>query len=136
MKKNESWRVDLDQLTPKQLAKYDDSLELLNLMRDGASARKASKMTGISIPTAKKYLGSTLKNKNHQIFARKNDSLLRKIRIYENGKQIFIQVKGRKKATIIGQYLGAVGKRLDKNEANALESFQNITIRDIHGRVH
>src|SRR2546428_9414560 len=136
MKKNESWRVDLDQLTPKQLAKYDDSLEMLNLMRHGASARKASQMAGISIPTAKKYLGSTLKTKNHQVIARKNDSLVRKMRTYEDGKQIFIQVKGRKKATVIGQYLGSVGKRLDKNDINALELFRNITIRDIHGRVH
>ena len=54
----------------------------------------------------------------------------------KDGRQVFIQIKGRKKSTIIGQYLSAVGRRLDRNETNALESFRNRTIRDIKGKIH
>ena len=135
-KNNEIWRVDLDQLTPRQLAKYDDSLEVLSLLRRGSTLRKASQMLRISIPTVKKYVGPALRSKNSRITARKNDSLLRKMPIYEDGRQVFIQIKGRKKASTIGQYLSAVGRRLDRNETHALESFQNRTIRDIKGKIH
>ena len=135
-KNNETWRVDLDQLTPKQLAKYEDSLEVLSLLRHGSTMRKASQMLRISIPTVRKYAGPALRTKNNRVTARKNDGLLRKMVIYEDGRQVFIQIKGRKKSTIIGQYLSAVGRRLDRNETNALESFRNRTIRDIKGKIH
>ena len=130
------WKVDLDQLTPNQLAKYEDSLEVLSLLRHGSTMRKASQMLRISMPTVKKYVSPALRTKNNRVTARKNDNLLRKMVIYEDGRQVFIQIKGRKKSTIIGQYLSAVGRRLDRNETNALESFRNRTIRDIKGKIH
>lgn len=132
---NKSWRVDLDQLTPKQLVKYEDSLDALYMMRHGSSITKASKTTGISTKTIKKYVGSTLQVKNHRIIARKTDSLLRKMSIYENGKEVFIQVKGKKKASLIGKYQSAIS-RLKENNPNPLLSFNEIMIRDIKGKLH
>jgi len=132
----QKWKKDLDLLTSKQSAKYDDSLEVLRLIRKGMSLNQASKQVGISPSTAKRYVGIALKLKNKRIVARKNDSLLRKIRIYENGKEEFIQIKGRKNSSIIAQYLGAVGKRIDKNDVAALDSFEKITIRDFKGNHH
>src|SRR2546427_9665859 len=115
------WRVDLDQLTQKQLARYEDSLEVLSLLRHGVTIRKASQMLGISVPTTRKYVGPALRIKNKRITARKNDSLLRKMSIYEDGKQVFIQVRGKKKAFLIGKYHSAIGKLLEQNDATALE---------------
>lgn len=135
-RRNENWKVDLDLLTPKQLAKYDDSLEALHLIRHGSSMKKASKITETSPHTIKKYIGSTLQVKNHRTVARKTDSLLRKMSIYENGKEVFIQVKGRKKASLIGKYHSAIGKLIDQNNINKLQSFHEIKIRDIKGKVH
>lgn len=132
----QKWKKDLDLLTSKQSAKYNDSLEVLSLMRKGNSINNASKRVGISPTTAKKYMGSTIKLKNNRLVAKKSDSLLRKIRIYENGKEEFIQTKGRKNSSTIAQYLGAVGKRIDKNDVDALKQFENKTIIDHKGKHH
>ncbi|SMH71347.1 hypothetical protein [Candidatus Nitrosotalea okcheonensis] len=134
-RRNENWKVDLDLLTPKQLAKYHDSIEALYLIRHGSLLKKASKITRVSVSTIKKYVGSTLRVNNRKTIARKSDSLLRKMSIYENGKEVFIQVKGRKKASLIGKYHSAIG-RLDQNDMTKLQSFQEIKIRDIKGKVH
>ena len=136
MKRKQVWKKNLDRLTPKQLAMYDDSLEVLRMMRHGTSFSKATKTVRISPPTVKKFLGKVLSKKNKRIRVRKNDSLLRKLRIYENGKEIFIQVRGTKKAGLVGKYHGAVGRLLDKNETNALESFADKTIRDAFGKTY
>lgn len=125
-----------DSYTPKQIAKYEDSLEVLRMMRKGITIKNASRQVGISVPTVKKYVGSALKLKNRRLIAKQSDSLLRKIRIYENGKEVFIQTKGRKNSNIIAQYMGAVGRRIDKNDTNALRQFENKTIRDSKGKHH
>ncbi|MHB8602756.1 MAG: hypothetical protein ACYC6W_03475 [Nitrosotalea sp.] len=135
-RRNENWKVDLDLLTPKQLAKYHDSIEALYLIRHGSSLKNASETTRVSIPTIKKYIGSTLRVKNRKTIARKSDNLLRKMSIYENGKEIFIQVKGRKKTSLIGKYHSAIGRLIAQNDMNKLQSFQEIKIRDIKGKVH
>jgi len=136
MKRKQVWKKNLDRLTPKQLAKYDDSLDVLRMMRHGTSFSKATKTVRISPPTVKKFLGKVLSKKNKRIRVRKNDSLLRKLRIYENGKEIFIQVRGTKKTGLVGKYHGAVGRFIDKNEISTLESFADKTIRDAFGKIH
>ncbi|MBS3921968.1 MAG: hypothetical protein KGZ37_02310 [Nitrosarchaeum sp.] len=128
--------MNLDSLTPKQLARYNDSLEVLRLMREGASFYKATKMTGTSPITTKKILGKTLRNSHGRLVARKNDSLFRKVRIYENGKEVFISIKGTKNVKLVAQYHSAVGRRLDKNEQLALMKFSEIKLRDSNGKIH
>jgi len=130
------WKKDLDLLTSKQQAKYNDSLEVLRLVRSGVSFTKARKDVGITTFTVKKFLGNTIRKSKKRIVARKNDSLLRKVRIYENGKEIFIQIKGTKKVKLVAQYHSALGRRIDKNDITALEQFEKITIRNSKGRLH
>lgn len=134
-KRNRNWKVDLDLLTPKQLAKYDDSLEALYLIRHGYSMKKASDVTRTSVHAIKKYIGSALRVKNHRTIARKTDSLLRQMSIYENGKEVFIQVRGTRKASLIGKYHSAIG-RLKENDKSLLLSFRETTIKDIKGKIH
>lgn len=130
------WQVDLDTLTPRSSSKYDDSLEVLRLMRQGYKINDASNEVGISPTTVKKYVGLALKKKDNVLVAKSADRLLRKMRIYEDGIEKWIQVKGLKNASIIGQYHSAVGRRVDKNERNALELFKKIKIRDAKGKAH
>jgi len=130
------WQIDLDTLTPRSASKYDDSLEVLRLMRQGYKIKDASNEVGISPTTVKKYVGLALKKKDNVLVAKSSDSLLRKMRIYEDGQEKWIQARGRKNASIIGQYHSAVGRRVDKNERNALELFKKIKIRDTKGKVH
>jgi len=130
------WKKDLDLLSDKQLAKYEDSLEVLGLVRKGKSLNQSSKQVGISPSTVKRYVSSALKSKNNRIVAKKRDSLLRKIRIYENGKEEFIQTRGRKNASISGKYLSAVGQSIDNDDASTLKMFERKTIIDHKGKHH
>jgi hypothetical protein len=127
-------RTNLDKLTTKQIANYEDSLEVANKMRHGFSLTKAAKQVGISSSTVKKYVGPALKFQNHRWIAKQSDRLLRKIRIYEKGKQFWITVRGRKQATLIGQYHSAIG-RLTKDQS-VLKPFKKIKIKDANGKVH
>lgn len=121
-------------LTSKQQAKYDDSLEVLRLVRKGTSFSHAAKMVGINSATAKKKIGSALIKRNNRITARKKDSLLRTLKIYENGKEVFVTVKGTANAKKIARYHSALGRRIDNNDKNALNSFDTIT--DVKGYRH
>lgn len=110
-------------LTSKQQAKYDDSLEVLRLVRTGTSFSHATKMVGINPITVKKKIGSALVKRNNRIIARKKDSLLRTLKIYENGKEVFVTVKGTANSKKIARYHSALGRRIDRNDKNALKSF-------------
>lgn len=136
MRKSNTWNLDLDALTVRQSSKYDDSLEVLKLMRQGYKIRDATSEVGISVPTVKKYVGIAIKKRDNVLVAKSADRLLRKMRIYEDGIEKWIQVRGLKNASTIGQYHSAVGRRVDKNEKNALELFKKIKIRDAKGKVH
>lgn len=130
------WKKNLDLLSNKQIARYEDSLEVLGLVRKGKSLNHASKQVGISPSTVKRHVGSALKLKNKKIVANKRDSLLRKIRIYENGKEEFIQTRGRKNASISGEHLSAVGQSIDNNDVSILKPFENKTRIDHKGKHH
>lgn len=130
------WQIDLSLLTDKQSAKYQDAIEVLRVMKSGTSFSKAVKAVGISPSTTKKYLGNSLSKKNGKLVAKKTDSLLREARIYENGKEELIQVRGTNNIRKIAQYHSAIGQRIDKNDKTALESFKGIVIKDHTGKYH
>ncbi|MDH5568165.1 MAG: hypothetical protein OEX98_00020 [Nitrosopumilus sp.] len=128
---------DLDKITPKQISKYEDSLEVLQLMRkQKMTLTKASKTVGISSKTVKRHLGSVIQKKSNRIIAKQNDNLPRKIRMYQNGKEIWVQVRGNKRAAEIAKYHGAVGRRLNQGQADAMKNFENKSIKDSKGKIH
>lgn len=129
-------KINLDLLTPKQLARYNDSLEVLRLMRHGSSFYKATNSVGISSSTVKKNLGNAITKKKNRIVARKSDNLIRHLRLYENGKETFIQVKGTNKSKKIAQYHSAIGQRLDKDNPIPLKAFKDSIIKDSLGKYH
>jgi predicted DNA-binding protein (UPF0251 family) len=129
--------TDLDKLPPKRLAKYEDSLEVLRLMRQNQmSLTKAAKTVQISPSTVKRNLGNVLQKKKKRIVPKKNDNLPRKMRIYENSKEVWIQVRGNKKAAIIAQYHGATGRLWSQGQADAMKAFENQHIIDSKGKKH
>lgn len=128
--------MNLNSLTPKQLARYNDSLEVLRLMRHGSSFYKSINTVGISSSTAKKNLGKTIIKKKNRVVARKSDNLIRQLRIYENGQEIFIQVKGTTKSRKIARYHSAIGQRIDKDNSIPLQTFQDSLIKDVSGKYH
>ena len=129
---------DLDKLSPRRLAKYEDSLEVLRLMRNNnnMTLTKASKMVRISPSTVKRRLGSVLQKKNKRIIAKTNDNLPRKMRIYENGKEVWIQIRGSRKAATVARYHGATGRLLSQGQADAMKAFESQFIIDSKGKKH
>ena len=113
-------------LTSKQQAKYDDGLEVLRLVRNGTSFSQATKMVGINSATAKKKIGNAITKKNNRIIAKKRDTLLRTLKIYENGKEVFVTVKGTANSKKIARYHSALGRRIDNNDKNALNSIRRM----------
>lgn len=134
--KSKGWQRNLDSLTPTKLGKYYDSLEILRLVREGISFSKATKTVGIDPITAKKFLGKSLRKKKNRIVAKSNDSLIRELRIYENEKEYFIQVKGSNAAKRVAQYHSYIGKVIDGSEPNALKAFEWNFIVDAERKVH
>ena len=128
---------DLDKLSPKQISKYEDSLEVLHLMRtQKMTLTKASKTVNISSKTVKRHLGSVIQKRSNRFIAKQNDNLPRKIRMYQNGKEIWIQVRGNKRAAEIARYHGAVGRMLNQGQADAMKRFENKSIKDAKGNMY
>lgn len=125
-----------DNLTPRQLTKYIDSLEVLRLMRTGMSFSKATDSVGISSTIAKRFIGPSIFKRKNRFRPKKNDDLIRKLRINEKGKEIFISVKGNKKSKVVAQYYSAVGQTLNQNKPINLKKFQKRKIKDIDGKFH
>ena len=139
MKKTQAkkpWEKDLDSLTPKQLRRYDASLEVLRMMRKGETFSKASKTAGVSPRTAKRFLGNTLQKRKNRLHAKKDDSLLRKLWIIENGREEWIQVRGIKKARTVAKYHSAIGQATSQGTTNSLEKFAKKKIKDNKGKTH
>jgi len=134
--KTPAWKRNLDLLPPRQITAYENSLEVIRQMRRGVTITTATKNVGTTIPTVKKYAGSTLQKKSHKITVKKNDNLLRKMRMYENGKEVWVQVKGNRQAKVIGRYHGSVEKRMEQNQTDALDAFKDITVTDVKGKKH
>ncbi|MCJ8306183.1 MAG: hypothetical protein HRU07_03935 [Nitrosopumilus sp.] len=134
--KSQNKIINPDGLTSKQLVKYDDSLEVLRLMRKGTSFSKASSIVGVSSSIAKRFLSSAIFKRKNRIRPKKNDNLIRKLRINEKGKEVFISVKGNKKSRVVAQYYGAIGQAIDQNNPTRLQSFRKRRIKDIHGKFH
>jgi hypothetical protein len=105
-------------------------------MRRGKTITSATKNVGTTIPTVKKYAGTALQKKSNRITVKKNDNLLRKMRMYENGKEVWVQVKGIGQAKLIGQYHSSIEKRMEQGQEDALDAFKSITVTDIKGKKH
>jgi hypothetical protein len=130
------WEVNLDSLTPKQEAKYYSAIEVLRKMRKGETLTNASKDVGISPTTVKKYVGSSLEKTKRRIVPTKEDRLLRRTNIYENGRLVSVQVRGNKKASRILAYRDSVERRIDNNRKDALAPFEGLAVTDFEGKKH
>ncbi|MDH5431750.1 MAG: hypothetical protein OEW78_07715 [Nitrosopumilus sp.] len=132
--KTSAWKRNLDLLPPRQIIAYENSLEVIRQMRCGTTITTATKNVGTTVPTVKKYAGSALQKKGRRVIVKENDRLLRKMRIYEKGKEIWIQVRGNKQAKLIGKYHSAVGRLTDQGQKDALVSLKGITVTDARGQ--
>ena len=127
----------MNNLSPRQISKSEDSLEVLQLMRkQKMTLTKASKTVGISPKTVKRHLGSVIQKRSNRIIAKQNDNLPRKMRVYKRDKEVWIQVRGNKKAAMIAKYHGAVGRLLNQEQSDKIKNFESKSIKDTKGNIH
>ena len=106
-------------------------------MRKGESLTEASRKVRISPRTVKRYVGSTFYRKGKKFVPRETDSLLRKMKIYENGKKKHVQIRGNRTARDIARYHSSIGILVnDKNKQRVMDEFADLKIVDYKGRVH
>ena len=106
-------------------------------MRKGETLSQASRKVRISPNTVKRYVGTTLVKKQGKFLPLENDRLLRKMRIYENGKMTLVQIRGNKTAYDIAKYHSSIGILMNnKDKQSVMEQFTNLRIVDYKGKIH
>ena len=131
-------KVPFEFLNSTQRLDYKKSIEVLRLLRnENVSLTTATKKVQISIKKVLANIGNIIKKgKNGFYYAKKSDSLYRKMRIYEKGKIRSIIVTNYKDSQIIGRYHSAIGRLLYKKDWDALKEFEDVVIVDSEGIKH
>jgi len=113
----------------------DPREKALQLMKAGASQKTASKHTGVSTESLRRYLKE---NTTSKLQGRKwliKDRRPAEMWIASNGRIYAIAVRYRNKS-VVGEYWNAVNQFLITNDPSHLEPFQDKGIRDAEGKYH
>ena len=128
-----------EDLTPKQKSLLRASIDVLSMMRNkGYSLSAASATVEISRNTVARYVGSVLvKSKSGRYVAKKTDSLYRRMKIIENGREFPITVRGLDTASMISHYYNkAVRRYLELGDDSELKKLEGVIIVDADGTEH
>jgi len=130
-------KIPFEFLTSTQKNDYRKSLEVLRLLRnENIPLTKAVKKLEISIKKVLQYTGNVIKKIRGKYYAKDNDNLYRKLRIFEKGKLRSITVTNYKDAQLISAYHNAVKKAFKKNSSEPLKEFEEVVIVDSEGIKH
>ncbi len=125
-----SWKT----LTSKELNQREKSLEVLRKVRNGESLSKASRELHISQRTVMKHTNAFKKVRGRWI-AKSQDRISRIMSTYENGKQLWVDIRDSRTASRIGRYNSAVNKFLMTGNTDVLKPFRK-PFRDANGKLH
>jgi hypothetical protein len=130
-------KIPFEFLTSTQKNDYRKSLEVLRLLRnENIPLTKAVKKIEISIKKVLQYTGNTIKKIRGKYYAKDNDNLYRKLRIFEKGKLRSITVTNYKDAQLIGKYHSSIKKAIKQNSSEPLKEFEDAVIVDSEGIKH
>ncbi len=96
---------------------------------------KLAKEHAISIRAVLKATNGFKRVKNHWI-PTKRDRISRVMRIYEHGKELFIELRDSVRASIIGIYHSDIGLFLETGDESILAKYKQVQIRDSSGMLH
>ncbi|MGP6220502.1 helix-turn-helix transcriptional regulator [Caldiplasma sukawensis] len=103
-------------------------------VRNGQSLTNASKELLISPETVIKHTGA-FKKVNGKWIAKSQDRISRLMSIYENGKQLWIELRDSRTASKIGKYNSAVNQFLRTGDIDVLKPFKK-PFKDARGKEH
>jgi hypothetical protein len=116
---------------------WDRIIGVVSKMRnEKASLKQASRETGVSPRTVKRWAGSALqKSGSGKWSPKKDDNLLRVLIVpTEKGKRE-IGVRGFRQASLLGKYWGEVENYLQVGDSSGLKQFRGKRIRAANGEV-
>lgn len=110
------------------------ALEVLNKVRKGCSLKEASKELHISYKTVIRHTNAFYK-KNGKWIPNSYDRISRVMSIYENGKQVWIEINSSRTASKIGKYNSSVNQFLRTGNIDVLKPFKK-PFKDANGQLH
>lgn len=123
-------------LTPREREIRRTSLKVLSDVRRGkGSLSFISKKYRTTPKTVRSHTGA-LRKVDHRWVGTRFDVVERRIRINENGEEIWITVSDSRTATTISRYHHAVDRFLHTHDEKYLKPFKNKKIRDSQGNYH
>jgi hypothetical protein len=122
------------ELTRIERVLREKSLGVLSKVRKGQSLSSASRELHIKPKTVIKHTNA-FKKSGRRWIAKSQDRISRIMRIYENGKQEWIEVRDSRTASKIGKYNSAVNQFLRTGNEDVLKQFKK-PFKDANGKLH
>lgn len=117
---------------------YNASLEsALKRIRDGVSLSRAARSERVSAERLRAYLyGTGVARREGRRWSIGRDQRPREIGFYSQGRVVHVRVPDYESSRLVGQYLAAVARFLDTNDATRLAPYAGRGVRDTSGRFH
>jgi hypothetical protein len=121
----------LARLSPHQRATYDRALSAVNRMRrDGLSLQEAAREAGTTPNAVRRYAGAALEQHGNRIAATREDRLIRRMTVDTVGGARVLNVRGSRRASMVGRHAAAVRHYLETGDASRLRKFRGKYIQD------
>ena len=122
------------ELTRRELILRKKSLDVLSGVRRGQTLFDASKNVGINQETVIKHTNAFKKVKGKWV-VKSFDRISRVMSIYENGKQVWVEVRDSRTASRIGKFNSAVYQFIKSGNKDVLKPFKK-PFKDSKGNLH
>jgi len=124
-------------LSPQEKRDRQLSFQILREIRSGNHFSSVTKKLGVKKDFAVKHLGKYLYKSRGKWKVTASDKIEAEMIFYAKGEgHRTIVTASSKNRSLIGEYIGLVGKALKRNDPSVLDKFRNRTIIDAEGKVH
>ena len=128
--KDRSRRASPRKLSLREKQARNNAFEVLRRMRkDGESLASATRHVTVTPRAVIRHVGKALVKAGRRYRAKPSDQLLRTLKFVTDKGRIDVQVRGSRKASLIGEYFSAVERYLLKGETEPLRAFEGKSIR-------
>lgn len=124
-------------LSPQEKRDRQLSFQILREIRSGNHFSSVTKKLGVKKDFAVKHLGKYLYKSGGKWKVTASDKIEAEMLFYAKGEgQRTVITASSKDRSLIGEYIGLVGKAAKKNDPSVLDKFKDKTIVDAEGKVH
>jgi hypothetical protein len=123
-------------LSPRERELREKALEVLSeARRTGRSLNRLARERGLTGDLVRKATNG-FRKVNGRWRAGRRDHISRVMAINENGREVFVEIRSSRTATIISNYQSAIKEYLNTGNYGTLAKFKGKKIRDAQGKLH